>query len=189
MDKARIRDLEKLYSAALHEIDALEEQCATAEDEIYELIQDRMKIQAQAAAMRDFVEGVLRDCEAWDTGNFDAEDIISTLLDITPQVLAPDAGKKLLERLAKAEAELSLTKFCNTDADEHINLLEDQMVLLAEKLKKAEAERVEEYPHRAFCADSRCGWWMIGATEHCIDCTAYRFHQYLKTNHMIREAE
>jgi hypothetical protein len=62
-------------------------------------------LEAQLAAMRDFVEGVLRDCEAWDTGNFDAEDIISTLLDITPQVLAPDAGAVLLERLRKAEAE------------------------------------------------------------------------------------
>ena len=45
-------DYEKLQRANMR-IDELEEQCATAEDEIYTLIQDGMKLQAQAAAMRE----------------------------------------------------------------------------------------------------------------------------------------
>ena len=95
--KARIHDLEGLLHSAQCKIDELEEQCAT------------MKIQAQAAAMREALERFkwyiensdgfwMGDkCGAW------ALDDNQSLEYQVMELLNSDAGRALLERLRKAE--------------------------------------------------------------------------------------
>lgn len=76
-------------------------------------------------------------------------------------------------------------------------ITEDQMVLLAEKLKKAESEQVQIYPKYAFCRSHGC-MYLIRAPKMAIRCgrgpglcafTAKDFHEYLRDHGMIREAE
>ena len=137
MDKARIHDLEGLLHSAQCKIDELEEQCAT------------MKIQAQAAAMREALEAAIVK-PSWEFQHVAKADVME-ILDTT------DAGRELLERL-----------------------------------RKAEAERVEDTSLESYCRGSGCipfqkGAWM--ACEACDLCDIPRYHDYLRDNGHIREAE
>lgn len=119
MDKARIHDLEGLYSAA---------QCLVEvqEGEINALRDNQDDLQAQAAAMREILETVPEMClAAGDVrvysyrGLYEQADKAQAeyrvMLDKWAAALAPDAGRALLERLAKAEAELESYKQWETN--------------------------------------------------------------------------
>jgi hypothetical protein len=177
MDKAIIHDLEGLYSAALRKIDELEEQCATAEDEIYTLIQDRMKLQAQAAAMREALEQAIIS-PSWEFQHVAKGDVME-ILDTS------DAGAALLERLAMAESKIAAFEFAQKE-------LAAQVHLMTARAEKAEAERVEATSLESYCRDSGCipyqkGAWM--ACEACDLCDIPRYYDYLRDHNMIREAE
>jgi len=97
MDRARIHDLEGLYSAAQCRVDELDGQI----DALLNGINDRdwkiRELEAHLAAMREALQSIImaatfvRGC--------------SIILNTAQEALTPDAGRDLLERLRKAEAE------------------------------------------------------------------------------------
>jgi len=125
-------------------------------------------LQAQAAAMREALEAVPEMCIC--AGDVRVDNVrglyeqaerdereYQVMLDKWAAALASDAGKALMERLVKAEA-----------------------------------ERVTATSFDSYCRDSGCipyqeGAWM--ACEACDLCDIPRYHDYLRSNHMIREAE
>lgn len=194
MDKARIRDLEGLYSAALHKIGELEAQCATAEDEIYTLIQDRMKIQSHLAAMREALEAAIAK-PSWEFQHVAKADVME-ILDTT------DAGRALLERLRKAEASLEAYMKWETNIRQMNNVPDDMSLTdwasavterigtLNTLLDKAEAERVEAVPTdgRSLCEMAACPHWNDGDCL-VLSCGVKYMYDFLLTHNMIREAE
>ncbi len=107
------------------------------------------ELDAHLAAMREALEAAIAK-PSWEFQHVAKADVME-ILDTT------DAGRALLERLAKAEA-----------------------------------ERVTATSLDSYCRDSGCipyqeGAWM--ACEACDLCDIPRYYDYLRSNHMIREAE
>ena len=187
MQDLRERMTQALYSAApnigeavMEYVDEQQGIIDTLLDEIQARDESERDLQAHLAAMREALEAAITK-PSWEFQHVAKADVME-ILDTT------DAGRELLERLAKAESRIADLE--DDDVWENIKRADERIDELEHQLHKAEAERVEVVPTdgRSLCEMAACPHWNNGDCL-VLSCGVKYVYDFLLAHNMIREAE